>query len=312
MTATNNELEQKIKDQLEILENHLKRSGLWPVKRKVYNMIINRLEEVRCSIYDHGNSVSSCDVNRIQSILDSMDVSKLNSGKSLAESTAWDIADALKEFLPKIASESYLYSALIEEKKRVNKDFLWKDYFDEHSLNKHINSYESDALTFNRDLVANRLVTLYRIRNDAGRHNRARDGVRSRYLKYMGILLFIAVLAVAGLWYLGTIFHEFWLQLLIVAIAGAIGAILSRAMKLRDLNLIVELKAARSTLFSQASFGSILAVIVLLILKTGIIEIAGFNMDAPDLSVLFIIGLISGFSEPFALGLMEKVSSMGK
>ena len=306
------DLEQKIKTQLNILENELKKPSLWPVKRKVYKMIINRLEIARSSIFDQNKQLTESDENRILDILYAMDVTKQRPGKSLAESPAWDIADSLKELLPRIASDSYLYSALIEEKKRVNKDFQWKDYFDEHSLNKHISSYESDALTFNRDLAADRLITLYRLRSDAGRHNRARDGVRTRYLKYMGILLSIGVLVVVGLWYLGTIYQEFWLQLLIVAISGAIGAILSRAMKLRDLSLIVELKAARSTLFSQASFGCILAVIVLLILKTKIITIAGFDMDTPNLSILFIIGLISGFSEPFALGIMEKISSMGK
>lgn len=305
METDTNEISAKIKRKLDILYKALKSPRIWPVKRKAYKTISGRLEELRQSISSPSGPNLKVFETQILDILDTIE-------ESLPESAAWDVADSLKLVLPKIAPDHYLYSALVEEKAREGKEFLWEVYFDAPSLEHHITTYETEIANFNRELVADRLIALYRLRNDKGRHDRARDGERTRYLRFMGILLFCAVPIVIGLWYLNARYTEPWLHLLIVAVSGSIGAILSGAMKLKDLNRIVELKTAGETLFSQSVFGGILAVIVFLILQSKIITISGFDTESANTAIIFVIGLLSGFSEPFALGILEKIASLGK
>jgi hypothetical protein len=84
------------------------------------------------------------------------------------------------------------------------------------------------------------------------------------------------------------------------------GAILSRAIRIRDLGRLVELKGAWKTLIPQMILGATLAMIVVLILRTGTIKIESFDFEAADATTLFVVGLVSGFSEPFALGILER------
>lgn len=307
------ELDKSIKDSIGTAHKKLHERNLWPVERKVYSMIHDRLLRLQASLLDPPSQAKDnikCLGSRIIGTLKLFD-------DSITEEAAWNIADSLKELLLEVAPPDFIYSALVEEKGRLGEEkgrdpedgHCWDKYFPFIELWECITKYEEGPSAFNSRLASERLKTLYKIRNDWGRHNRARDGVRYRYL--LGVSFLLLPLCLLGL-FLDIELNSQPLnyQMGIVLIAGAMGAVLSRAIKLRDLERIIQLKSEWRTLFPQMVLGSTLAMVVVLILRTGFIKIG--NIDFVKVNELFVVGFISGFSEPFALGIIERITTFGK
>ena len=279
-----------------------------PVKRKAYRIILGRLIAIREGLIqmEIAGSIDPGLEATMQDILNSIDT-------NLPDASVWDIMDALKELLPRVVTIESLHKLLIDEKARQKEEGnLWSDYYGSRSLDKQIDLLEKKTSSYDRELASKRLASLYAIRNDIGRHDRAREGIRVKYLVRMAWILLFSIFALIYLWDYSEGREDFGLFLFIGAVSGAIGALLSRALRLRNLSLITEINTLYYTLFLQAVLGGIMALIVLLILKTGLVEINGIDIESKKVIVFFVIGLISGFSEPFALGIIEKIAKKGK
>ena len=313
MSRDKKSMSSQIGDKIDSLGEALKLDNLWPVRRKIYKTIINRLMILREAIIEielkEHMQLSQLLETKINNILKSI-------YECLSEKAAWDIADDLKELLPTVASDAYLYTLLLDEKARLEKDKgHWCDYFEDSSLQEIISKYEQMDGGFRqeRNKVIDRLTALYKFRNDKGRHDRAREGIRARYLEKMAGILAGGILLVLMSWFAITNDAYQTLLLFFVVIAGAIGALLSRALRLRNLNFITEINILMNTIITQAVLGGVLAMIVWLVLYSGVITIQGFEVGGFTVkpSTYFIIGFISGFSEPFALGILERVANIG-
>jgi hypothetical protein len=93
----------------------------------------------------------------------------------------------------------------------------------------------------------------------------------------------------------------------LAATAGAIGATISGAYQLRDAMVRGnEFRAFRPAVLLQPLLGAAAALFVLLILESGVITLAGPKGWAQAGTVAFV----AGFSEPFFLGLIRKVTSL--
>lgn len=314
MSESEPELFQMFDAKIKLLSGELKRAKtiagkrVNPVKRKSYRTILGRLIALREGLM-RMQTRGAIDLPLKTTILDIL----FTIDKHLPEAANWDIADGLKELLPRVVSDGALYKLLLEEKVRSQEaKNLWTDFFDQDGLDKQLAGFENADGSFNRMVVISRLASLYAIRNEQGRHDRAREGIRLKYLVRMAWILLFSIFILILLWIYSSDNSSFTRFLFVAAVSGAIGALLSRALRLRNLNLITEINTLYYTLFLQAVLGGILAIIVLLILKTEIITIKGFDLKTATAPYYFVVGLISGFSEPFALGIIEKISRKGQ
>jgi hypothetical protein len=307
LNSKETKLDISIQTAVEKARGKLQKRLLGPVKRKVYSMIHDRLLRLQASLLDYPSQQKDNIEHISNRILETLNLFD----DSINENAAWNIADSLKELLLEVASPDFIYRALVEETRRDPEDVhYWGKYFPLKDLWKFIIKYEEDPDAFNCHLACERLKILYKNRNDLGRHNRARDRVRWVYLYGVSLLLLPLCLLVL-FWDIESNSQSQVYQMGIVLVAGAIGAVLSGAIKLRDLGRIVELKGAWMTLFPQMILGATLAMIVVLILRTDFIKIGNIDFQFVDENILFIVGFISGFSEPFALGIIERITKFG-
>lgn len=95
---------------------------------------------------------------------------------------------------------------------------------------------------------------------------------------------------------------------LLVGVAGALGATLSGIFKLRDLiRGLGELRSFRAAMVVQPLVGAAFALFVMLVIEAGVagVDLADGGSKAATYGVF---GFIAGFSEPFALGIVQKVA----
>jgi hypothetical protein len=284
----------------------------WPVKRKVFMMIYDRLLNLQASLPGPVTETDASDLRNERLHSRIIETVKLLD-RSITENAAWDVADALKELLPEVAPPEYIYGALVEEKGRKPEwAHNWSEYFSAKELDGFIKKYEDKPRRFDTRTPSQRLVALYRIRNGEGRHNRAREGIRRQYLLGVSVVLGLsAVLLVLSWHWASNLTTQFPFHMLLVFVSGAVGAILSGTLRLRDLGRIVELQAAGKTLLAQIVLGATLATIVVLILQTGVVKIGDLAFDPGKPAEWFVVGFVSGFSEPFALGILKRLAALG-
>ena len=197
------QLDAAVQDAVTHVSKRMK-TRLRPVDRKVFAVIHSRLLEVKEGL---SRDPSHCRIHadKILSTVQLVD-------ESLGGDAAWDVSDSLKELLPLMASDDWVYRALLEEKGRsAEAPYGWKALSSEARLD------------------------------------------------------------------------------------------------------IAQLDMVWRTMGSQIVLGGTLAVIVLVTLQTGLVRVASLDFNGTLNPVaLYLVGLISGYSEPFALGLLKKVVELGK
>jgi hypothetical protein len=308
----------QVEKAIKIVRGELQKKGrwptkeLWPIRRKVLMTIYDRLLLLQASLPEPQASGSEGYEHRDKRITN---ILKLMDGEeSIPENAAWDVADALKELLPKVAPPEYVYWALVEEKgRKPDWAYNWDQYFKAEDLDKYIRWYEENAKTFDPRKPSARLVALYRIRDGAGRHDRAREALRRQYLKWVSVVLGASAVILLLTWFWTSLVTAQPLPYLVLAaVSGAVGAVLSGTLSLRKQARIIELQAVWKTLLLQVVLGATLAIIVVLVLQTDLIQIANLDLKKYLPAEWFVVGLVSGFSEPFALGILKRISSLGE
>ena len=183
---------------------------------------------------------------------------------------------------------------------------MWDSYFPSTDLDYLIGLYETNPDRFDSEVIRGHLITLYKMRDSEGRHNRARESMRSLYLILMSTILIVGIVILIALSNLNNDIKT-WS----VLVAGGMGAVLSRSFKMRELGRIVELKGAWLTLFPQMIIGATLALVVVVVLHSGIIDISigNISLKSNDIKTVIIVSFVSGFSEPFALGILNKITN---
>lgn len=298
------QLDVAIQNAITHLSNRIK-TRLRPVDRKVFAVIRSRLLELKEAL---SRDRSLCGIHD-DKILASVQLVN----ESLGGDAAWDVSDYLKELLPLVASDDWVYRALLEEKGRsADAPDGWNALSQDTKLNKFIEGYDGSLPAADGKVARQILTALYIKRNDNGRHSRAREGLRARYLYQVAcVLLLLLAISVASMLKLET--SGTWSPIIIVFFAGGLGAVLSGTIRIRDVERTAQIDEVRRTMVSQVVLGGTLAVIVLVTLQTGLVRLATLDFKgALNPVVVYLVGLISGYSEPFALGLLKKVVELGK
>jgi len=135
---------------------------------------------------------------------------------------------------------------------------------------------------------------------------RTRRAMKGQHLRYLGLGLLIAIAAFA--WELvrgGVLTFD---DVLLGMAAGAVGALMGGTFKLRDtVSHINDLRAYRSILAVQPLLGAGAALFLLLALETHVLSVGG---AADGLAARGLLGFVAGFSEPFFLKTVARVTSL--
>jgi hypothetical protein len=142
-------------------------------------------------------------------------------------------------------------------------------------------------------------------RSSEFRLDRARQRMRERALSRLAVLL--AVLTGGLSFAISRVTDELsWNIVLLVALSGALGGVLAGVLKLRDdVARIGNLRILRPAVYVQPLLGAASGLLMLLILVSGFLTQDSSEQWAKDALLAFI----AGFSEPYFLGIVNRVVS---
>jgi hypothetical protein len=233
--------------------------------------------------------------------------------EKLSIDEAWELANDLKRDLLLIADASYVWAQLAyeaERDKKPNKWHRWKEHFPAQKLRGLIEAQKERCRDGNVDpsvhLEAVRsLRKLYDLRAEEGLERRARAAQKCRYLTALIPILLLPLLTLSASMYEAG--ADAWRHIALAASAGALGATLSGTFRVRD--RLVELDDLRSfwpAMRIQPLIGATAGLVTLFVLETGAVNVQA-NATASWAAVAFFT-FAAGFSEPFFLGLVERVA----
>lgn len=153
-----------------------------------------------------------------------------------------------------------------------------------------------------------RLSKFLRARQSIYSLRRSREGTRADRLVWLTPILTALVAAFVGLadWVAD---EASWREGLLVAVAGAMGASLAAAFKLRDaFARLSELRTFWYTFPLQIPLGAIAGLFLWIVLESGVVEVAG---TGEDWAVAVALAFVAGFSEPFLLRTAELIAGGG-
>jgi hypothetical protein len=144
-------------------------------------------------------------------------------------------------------------------------------------------------------------------RRERGTHTRARIALRTRYLQRVGRILWCLV-AIALLVALGV--SEDAGGLLLASIAGATGGTLSGARSLRDSSDIREARGFQAWWWVQPGVGAAVGLFLYALLTSAIVTLPGTDPadTSTRTSAIVVYAFVAGFSEPFVLGVIAKIT----
>jgi hypothetical protein len=228
----------------------------------------------------------------------------------LSIDSAWELANELKRHLLVLGDISYVWAQLeyeAERDKKPGKWHRWSEHLPTSKLRALIAAREQGTIDRAVHLDAVRsLRMLYELRAEEGLDRRARAAQKCRYLNALIVFLLLSLVA------LSASIHEVgrtgvWKSLVLAASAGALGAVLSGTFRVRD--RLVELDDLRSfwpAMRIQPLIGATAGLVTLLVLETGAVDLGAAAQASWAAIALFTFA--SGFSEPFFLGLVERVA----
>jgi hypothetical protein len=224
---------------------------------------------------------------------------------------ALEVTDRWDQLLIEVGDAEYLCTLLEVEYARVDAGttaVTWKTLYGDRRA-KASDAFVKGEQVEGRDLeeARRRLASLYRSRLVLYSLYRARVQMKRNFLLVMapalGVLvaLFAAAIALAEP-------GSNWREILLSGAAGAVGATMSGTYKLRDqIDHINALREFKPVIVVQPLLGAAAALFVLLILESGLVQIG----DSPlDWATIGAVSFVAGFSEPFVLGVVRRVTGM--
>lgn len=230
--------------------------------------------------------------------------------KSLTIDSAWELCGQIKAMLPLLANGNYIAAQLDYEAQRATDNSRWhgwNQHFGEDELAQMRGNYRkrqpSQAL---HGQAAEKLSFLYSQRTEAGRDRRARAGQKCRYLNLLApILLLLQAGLVVAIGYFAA--DDIWKAVAVAGTAGALGAALSGTMRIRDdLRDLDDLRSFWPAIRVQPLVGATAGLVVLLLMESGTLDIG--SDDSGHWAGRALLAFVAGFSEPFFLGLVQRVA----
>ena len=232
-------------------------------------------------------------------------------------------SDALGELLEEVdqaliavGDESFLCSLLEVEYARDEQEgggeiTTWRTLYRKKPIAASVEYANSETVSPGALEEARRkLAMLYRTRQSLYSLSRARSGTHAMRLVWLAPV--VAGLALALIIAVDVASDDAsWRSGLLVAVAGALGATLSGALKLRDqIPRIAGLRTFWYAFALQVPIGAVAGLFLWTVLESGLVEIGSQGAGA-DWAVEAAVAFAAGFSEPFVLKTVERIAGGG-
>ena len=228
----------------------------------------------------------------------------------------WELAARLKRLNLRLGrfDPAYIQGLLQYERAHAQDPrhwHTWSKHFPKQELRDLLQTYASGVVKgCDRDRAVDRLNRLYLKRAEAGRDRRAKAALKDTYLKHLTLVLVPFLLGLGTIALVSTTdSHSVWRAFAVAALAGALGSTLSGVLRLRDQLLrMEELRAFKPAMLVQPLVGASAGALVFLLLASRAFSVGSLDPAAwPSPGVL---GFAAGFSEPFFLGLVDRVAGL--
>jgi hypothetical protein len=223
--------------------------------------------------------------------------------------SAWDLAGALKRLNLRLANCEFVGSRLEYEERRASARQWhgWNTHFDADELVALLKVFSVRTATLaDHARAVDRLTFLYLQREEAGRDRRARAALKRMYLTRLSpvMLLLLAGFTLAVNVATG---GDIWETLLLALCAGGLGSTVSGIFKVRDqLVRLNELRSFGPAMRVQPLIGACAGLMLFLALQSHAIALG--SADSGGWSGLGLLAFVAGFSEPFFLGIVQRVA----
>jgi hypothetical protein len=232
--------------------------------------------------------------------------------RSLTLDLAIEVFDALDRILIEIGDERFVCEEIHGELQWAKGSTTWRTWSGTFGANvpAAVKTYQSGKAVPHEELEAarNELGAFRRARSDDYQVHRSRQRMRARNLHYLAWLLGVMVPIIG--WLLASIdqVEETAGEVVLIGAMGALGAAISGTITARD-RLVrgSDLRAFHAGLVAQILMGAGIAFVILLLLKSSLLQIAGVT----SLEGRAVVGFVAGFSEPFFLKTIERVAKLG-
>jgi hypothetical protein len=246
---------------------------------------------------------------------------------TLSSNNSWELADLFDAELLWFSDDIYLYTQLKCLQGSTGGDLVIRDFcFPADYLQALTNSYTEGIFAESHRLEV--IYLLYHLKQtQIGEYRRDRAKVRLRgiYLARMAALLGLLLVGL-GFFYIASTQQRDPLStkylvyiLLLMVFSGATGSVLSRAVKLgkQPLNIgdpkettepplgIRALLSDWKVFLAQPVIGAATAVVIFLVISSGLLQVGGKELGPSGLA---LIGFLTGFSEPFFIGTLDKIA----
>ena len=283
-----------------------RRNARDPELNKALGYVRATVGEIRRVLALPSDDLSLCNAEIKARLRDTLDVPV---GK-LTIDLAWELYTDLKGLLPFLGNADDVAARLDTEAERGNDTSRW------HPWTQHFSADELQRLRDNYDhepvdprlhrLAAAKLSFIYARRAEAGRERRAKAAQKRRYLillaPFLLVLQVVLVLAIDA----ASDEEGVWKQIFVAGTAGALGATLAGTMKIRDdLRELDDLRSFWPAMIVQPLVGATAGLIVLLVIETGTLDGGGASGSWAGRA---LVSFAAGFSEPFFLGLVQRVA----
>jgi hypothetical protein len=221
---------------------------------------------------------------------------------------AWELAGALKRLNLRLGDREYLTSRLEYEQRRgrAGRWHGWNTYFDGQELLDLVEAFKLRRATASDHACAvDRLTFLYLQREEAGRDRRARAALKRIYLSWLRLALLV-MLAGFGVAFNAATEWAHWEAVLLTVCAGGLGSTVSGVFKVRDqLVQLDELRSFWPAMRVQPLIGACSGLILFLVLRTHAVSLGAVSAS---LSGSGLLAFAAGFSEPFFVGIVQRVA----
>jgi hypothetical protein len=294
-----------------------------PVRTKNLEKIAGYLQSILVYLDVHNSEAG----RRAESLLSLLE--QLKTPSALSANNSWELADLLDSELLWFSDAASLYTLLKAQQGSASDDARKRDnYFPSDYLQILINHYQEGRFADAHRLeVIHFLEYFKQAQISEYRRDRAKVQLRGIYLVRMALVLGLMLLGLCVFYIISSrqpdrLSTEYlgYLLLLMVS-AGATGSVLSRAIKLGKQPLHISdakdmsepplgIRALLSDwkiFLAQPVIGAATALVIFLIISSGLLQIGGMKELGPAGSAL--IGFLTGFSEPFFIGTLDKIAA---
>jgi hypothetical protein len=221
----------------------------------------------------------------------------------LLHSCAWLQADS--QSLPTIEQARSLSAGLLEIWIGLAPARTLDPYLDDHptSVGRRIPDDDETPGPFDE-----RAWALYDVKQKRFReaHERARTALRTHYLQRVGLVLWVTVIAAATA---GAFAADDKSGTALTALAGAMGGTLSGARALRDTVALRRSRTFQAWWWVQPAVGAAVGLLMYALLSSPILALPGTDSSGwARLSSFVVYAFAAGFSEPFVLGVLAKIT----